>query len=104
MDFLFNLVDPTIFEAWAQDALSHQFTQMTIAFALAAWIHGNKVKKEIKLAFKGLTSSIDNIAIKMTHEMAGIKREIHILNERVDNIEKFKIEGVSNEISDPKPI
>lgn len=94
MDFLFQqlaiLLDPDLLMHFGERVLSHNFTQMTIAFTLAAFIHSAKMKKEINLAFSGLTDAINNVANKVTAEMTNIKTEIHNLTDRVD-----KIEGIS---------
>ncbi len=87
MDVL-TVLSPDVIQDWAQKAMSHQFTQMTIAFMAASWLHSGRVKKEIKQAFVGLTDAIDNVANKVTNELAGIKKEIHGLDERVVHIEE----------------
>lgn len=87
MDWL-NFLDPEMVRDWAQGALSHQFTQMTIAFTVANWLHSGRLKKEIKAAFLSLTDSIDNVASKVTNEMSGIQTQIKVLNERVVHLEQ----------------
>lgn len=87
MDLL-ALFDPEFITGWAEKLFSHQFTQMTMAFMAASWLHSGRVKKEIKAAFAGLTDAIDNVADKVTNELAGIKGEIKHLDGRVEYIEK----------------
>ncbi len=89
---LFDLISPEILQGWAQKTLSHQFTQMTLAFLAASWLHSGRVKKEIRSAFVGLTDAIDNVANKVTNELAGIKSEIKHLDDRMGVVEN-KIKG-----------
>lgn len=91
MDFLMWLltsVDIDSAKDLAEKFFGHQFTQMTLAFMAASFIHSGRIKKEIKLAFVSLTSAIDNVAERVTNELSGIKKEIKNLDERVGHIEK----------------
>ncbi len=87
MEFIYGLIDPTMVGHWAEQLFGHQFTQMTLAFLAASWLHSGRVKKEIKIAFISLTAAIDNVANKVTNELSGIKTEIHDIRGRVEKLE-----------------
>lgn len=76
-------------------ALNHQVTQFSIAFTLAAFIHAQQVKKEIKLQMTGITEALNSVATALRQDLAAqIKRIGNIedgvakLAVRVDAIEK----------------
>lgn len=93
MDFLsaqlHALLDPEMLYAFGERFFSHQLTQMTMAFTMAAFIHSIRVKKEIKLAFTSLTDSITAVGVTIGNEVNGVKREVSNLNTRVAEVEKF---------------
>ena len=63
-------------------ALGHQVTQFTVAFTIAAWIHGNKMKGQ----FENIISSIDNLSKAMSNQNSRITN----VESRVETLEKRK--------------
>lgn len=80
MDFL----NADLIMEYGSALLKHNFTQMSLAFTLAAWLHRGWVKKDIKGYFLSLTTSIDNVADKVGGEMTAMKKDIQNLHERID--------------------
>lgn len=93
MDFITQqlhiFLDPELLMSLGEKFFSHQFTQMTLAFTLASFIHSSRVKKEIKLAFVSLTDSIMSVGKTVGDEVNGVKVEVSKLNARVKEVEDF---------------
>ncbi len=70
--------------------LSHQVTQFTIAFGVAAYIHAGRVKKEIASQMSGITGAINSLADALKKELSEHSARIEKLTSRVDSLEKEK--------------
>lgn len=77
------------------EAFSHQITQFSIAFSIAAWIHSGRVKKEIRNQFENIVGSIDNVASALKQDLAAqgariisVENGLNQISMRVDAIEK----------------
>jgi hypothetical protein len=85
MDLDLNAVSDLI-----SQGLSHQVTQFTIAFGIAAWIHSGRVKKEIASQVTSITGAIDRMASAHVAEATNTSTKIDQLTSRVDALEKGK--------------
>lgn len=81
----------------ANQALSHQVTQFSIAFTIAAWIHASQVKKEIANRMSNVTEAINNVALalrddltKQSKRIETVEGGINKLTSRVETLEKTK--------------
>jgi hypothetical protein len=97
----FAVVDPGQVQGLLNDALSHQVTQFTIAFSIAAWLHSGRVKKEIKNQLSGIATSLDDVAKALRQDLqaqstriAAIEHGIGDIIVRVDKLENVKPKGV----------
>ncbi len=63
--------------SFLSEAASHQVTQNLFYFALAAWIHSGRVRKEIRF----LTQSISDLG-------AALRQDFSALSNRVGNVEE----------------
>lgn len=64
-------------------AFSHQVTQFGLAFTVAAWLHGGRVKREIRLMGGEIGGAFNNLA-------EALKNDLKNLNERVAVLEKHQ--------------
>lgn len=78
-------------------ALSHQVTQFTIAFTIAAWIHSGRVRKEIASQMSRATDAINNLSTALRSDLNNHAQRIsavegtqNLLTNRVDALEKRK--------------
>lgn len=62
------------------EALGHQVTQFGIAFAIAAWVHAGRVKKEIKEQMSNVVAAVDNVA-------SVLRQDLTHQSERIGHIE-----------------
>lgn len=63
------------------EAFGHQVTQFGIAFAIAAWLHAGRVKKEIKEQMGNVVSAVDNVA-------SVLRQDLNHQSERIGHIEE----------------
>lgn len=61
--------------------MSHQVTQFGLAFAIAAWLHSGRVKKEIKAQADQISAAFNNLA-------EALRNDLKSLNDRVSALEK----------------
>ena len=71
---LFYGIDPESFSQYLSAAASHQFTQMTLTFTFAAWVHQAGVRKEIASQMTGMKASIDGVAAALRLDLAEQKK------------------------------
>lgn len=69
-------------------ALTHQVTQFTFAFSIAAWIHSGRMKKEIASQVIGIKNSIDGVTMALKDEILNQSSRIGYIEKRVENLEK----------------
>lgn len=91
-----EVMDPGVLSSLLGQALSHQVTQFTFAFSLAAFIHSGRVKKEIREQFSGLVDSIDKVRAALNQDLAaqnqrlaGVEVGMTKLAGRVDQLENL---------------
>ena len=91
------LVDPEVVQSFVSDALSKQVTQFSIAFAMAAWIHANKVKKEIAAQGEGFRKVLLDIVSALRQDLtaqqetlAKLVETVNAFDARIKAIEKNK--------------
>lgn len=61
-------------------ALQSQVTQFGIAFAMAAWIHSGRMKKEIASQLSGITAALNNLGSALREDL---KRQ----SDRIETVE-----------------
>jgi hypothetical protein len=83
-----STVDADTVVSFLGDAFKADFTKMTLAFTVAAWLHRSWVKKDIKSYFNALTAAIDNVADKVSGEMVSMKKDMLNIATRVEALEK----------------
>jgi hypothetical protein len=69
-------------------ALTHQVTQFTFAFSIAAFIHSGRMKKEIASQVSGITASIDGVTKALKDEILNQNSRIGSIEKRVEILEK----------------
>lgn len=69
------------------EAASNQIVQAGFFFTVAAWLHSNKVQKEIKSAFSSLTDAINNVATSFQEDLKKHSATLENLSGRVQNVE-----------------
>lgn len=62
----------------------HEFTKMTIAFTLAAWIHRGWMRKD----FQKLVDAVNNLGDALGGRVGKVEDDISKLNDRVKNLEQ----------------
>lgn len=87
MDLL-TYLDPEHLTTMMSSAFSNQVTQFTLPFALAAWIHSGRVKKEIKSQFSELISVVKADLSIQSERMNNIEKGLTSLTTRVDTLVK----------------
>ena len=68
----YGVIDPAHVEPltkFLSESAQSSLAQNGFFFLLAAWIHGGRVKKEIRLNFSGLTEAINNVANTLRAEI-----------------------------------
>ena len=83
MDWL----DPEFFQGVLTGALQSQVTQFGVAFALAAWIHSGRMKKEIGTQLSSVTAAINNLGTALRQDLAALSERIGQVESRMDKIE-----------------
>lgn len=79
------LIDPEIIIGLLGEAFASDFMRSGAAFALAAWIHSARVRKEIRSQMEPLTQSIKDLG-------AALRQDLAVLSERTGKVE----EGLTN--------
>jgi hypothetical protein len=62
------------------DAFSKEFALFNAAFLLAAWLHGGRVRKEIRAQMAPLTQAIIDLG-------AALRQDLSVLSERTGKVE-----------------
>ena len=90
-------IDPDAVMQLLSKTMSHQVTQFTISFTIAAWLHSSRVKTEIKNQFASVVSSIDGVTQALRQDLSAqaqrignIENGMTRLATRVDNLESKK--------------
>lgn len=93
MDVVLNVFD--VLTYLGGQALSHQVTQFTIAFVLAAIIHSKQVRKEIATQLGDVATSIDKVRVALVDDLQAqgkrlksVEDGIQRLSTRVETLEK----------------
>lgn len=68
-------------------AAQSEITQAGFFFALAAWLHAGRVKKEIKLNFASLTTAINQVADAFRADLRAHGLKLDNLANRVQSLE-----------------
>ncbi len=78
LGFLYGL-DPATFTHYLSATANNQIAQAGFFFTAAAWLHANKVKKEIKANFSGLTDAINQVASALRQDLSAHANRIDSL-------------------------
>lgn len=78
--------DPEYVSGLLNQALSHQVTQFTVAFTIAAWLHSGRVKKEIKNQLGSISVSIDGVAQTLRQDLQAQNKRLASVETEVKNI------------------
>ena len=68
-------------------AIQAQVSQFTVAFALAAWIHSSRVKKEIKAQGTQFIDAVNNLTQALREDLRSQSIRIESVENRVHNLE-----------------
>lgn len=81
---VFYGINPDLFTHYLSTTMSHQFTQMTLTFTLAAWVHQAGVRKE-------MARNMEKLGDQITFAVNGVKDALTLdlakQEKRSDNIE-----------------
>jgi len=87
MDALLELIAAGPVFDWLGELLQSEVAKMTLAFMVAARLHRAWVKKDMTEQFARITSSIDNLADRLTMDLTQHSRRIDDLSSRVTRLE-----------------
>ncbi len=86
-EFILSLQDPDTLSGLLSEAASSKLTHDLLIFAVAAWIHSGRVKKEIANQFQPLTKAIEDLGLALREDMGKLWGELAKTNKRVDSLE-----------------
>jgi len=68
--------------------VNNELAQAGFFFALAAWIHSGRVKKEISKNFASITDAINNVASALRQDLQKHGERLDNISDRVETLEK----------------
>ncbi len=86
MEFFVNFDSSSISNILSQ-ASQNELVRYGFFFALAAWIHAGRVKKEIKLNFVALTSAIQELGGALRADLESHRKILAEHGQRLDTLE-----------------
>ncbi len=84
--FVGSSVSPEDITAVFSETAQNQIAQAGFFFAMAAWIHSGRVKKEIKANFEILTNAINNVADSLREDLRSQSGQINNLSGHVSDL------------------
>lgn len=89
-------VDPDKALSLLNAALSHEVTQFSLAFGLAALIHAHQVKKEIANQMSQITEAVRDVAKTLREDLAEQSRRIGFIEDGVNQLQS-RVESLEKE-------
>jgi len=87
---MFAISDPEAVIQGIMATANSQIAQAGFFFAVAAWIHSGRVKKEISKNFGAITEAINNVAAALRLDLQKHGERLDGISQRVDNLERDK--------------
>jgi hypothetical protein len=88
VDIIVEMINSGAISQWLGERANSGFTQNTLSFLIAAWMHRKWVKKDITEQFGNITQAINNVADTVSRDLASHSKRIDDLSGRVSKLEK----------------